>query len=107
MKMCGAFQSRGYRITLLAERSDQRFEQAALFDDFGVKPFDISFLDSSRGSLAMEAARIEEGLRRGVTHFFGRSLIGSYAGSLTGAPTLLERHLPLKRSEYAIATDLF
>jgi len=107
MKMCNAFQGIGYRTTLLAERSHQRFEKAALFEDFGVAAFDISFLDRSRGSLAMEVERIEEALRRGATHFFGRSLIGCYAASLTGAPTLLERHLPLKGSEYAIATDLF
>jgi glycosyltransferase involved in cell wall biosynthesis len=106
-KMCNAFQSRGYRTTLLAARSGQHFDQATLFDDFGVEPFDLSLLDSPHGSLAMEVARIEKGLRRGATHFFGRSLIGSYAASLIGVPALLERHLPLKGSEYAIAMDLF
>lgn len=108
MKMCGAFQSSGYRTTLLAERSAERgVVEAKLFDDFGVSPFDICLLDSSRGSLAMEIERIKEGLRRGATHFFGRSLFGCYAAALTGTPNLLERHLPLKDSESAIATDLF
>jgi len=107
MKMCGALQSRGYRTTLLAERSGQPFDEADLFDDFGVSPFDICFFDRSRGSLAMEVERIEKSLQMGATHFFGRSLLGSYAASLAGAPALLERHLPLKRSEYAAAADLF
>lgn len=108
MKMCNAFQSIGYRTTLLAERSGRdSVDEARLFDDFGVSPFDVCLLDRSRGALAMEAERIDEALQRGATHFFGRSLFGSYAAALTGAPSLLERHLPLKPSEVAIATDLF
>jgi len=107
MKMCGALQSGGYRTTLLAEKSGQPFDKAELFDDFGVVPFDICLFDRSRGSLGMEVERIAKGLNKGATHFFGRSLLGSYAASLAGAPVLLERHLPLKRSEYAAAADLF
>ncbi len=108
MKMCNAFQSNGYRTTLFAERSGRdSVDEARLFDDFGVAPFGVCLLDRSRGALAMEAERIEEALRRGATHFFGRSLSGAYAAALTGTPSLLERHLPLKPGETAIATDLF
>ncbi len=106
MKMCNALQRAGYRTTLLAQRSRQG-DEGKLFEDFGVSPFDVCLLDSGKGSLAMEVERIEEALRRGATHFFGRSLIGCYAAALTGAPSLLERHLPLKRSESPFATDLF
>jgi glycosyltransferase involved in cell wall biosynthesis len=106
MKMCNALQRAGYCTTLLAQRSRQG-DEAKLFEDFAVSPFNVCLLDSDKGSLVMEVARIEEALRRGVTHFFGRSLIGCYSAALTGAPSLLERHLPLKRSESTIAADLF
>lgn len=109
MKMCNAFANNGYQITLLAERAQEFHagEPTRLFDEYGVAGFELCLLERKSGMLKLEIERVREALQRGATHFFGRSLFGSYGAAIAGKPSLLERHLPLKGGELAIATDLF
>jgi glycosyltransferase involved in cell wall biosynthesis len=108
MRMCSSLAGGGYNPILIASKSDELTKLPDdIFGFFGVNPFSIALVEDSGNFKMNGILQCKEGLQRGATHFFGRSLVGCYAAALAGMPSVLEHHTPVRAGLEPVASDLF